>query len=169
MTSLTRWLLRAFVDNWPGGLPADLYLVDRDDSEVLAVDTSTTPTTLTRDRHTEEWDLTLGNVLGVATTDWTREPAGLGGSEVRATPVLSVRIEGAHDREHGHVATAGVFENLAQTAEDVVWNIDNGTLLSAPVADFHVADPGESNPKMSNNSDKYLWQFDVEPEGYQTV
>lgn len=173
--TLTRWLLRAFADNWPGGLPQSgdtggpLYLTDRDDSVILDVDTTTSPTTLTRDRHTEEFDLTTGNVLGVALSSGDRLPAGLGGSEVRGEPVLTVRIEGAHEKEHGHLAHAEEFKSLYRTAMDVVQNIDNGTLQDAPDLDFYVADPGDTNPQMSNYVDYFRYDFEVQGRAYGTV
>jgi hypothetical protein len=173
MTTLTRWLLRAFADEWPGGLPqsgdADgpLVLMDRDESRVLEVDTTTDPTTLTRVRHTQKWKLNEGNKLAVATTDWPQDPAGLGGREYQHEPVLSVRIEAADAREGGHIADGGVFQDLALEAIGVVKDIDNGTLQAAPVADFYVSDPGTVTPQSENYKDEYSWQFEVQARGYE--
>jgi len=173
MTTLTRWLLRAFADEWPGGLPGDgdtggpLQLIDRDDSRVLGVDTGTDPTTLSRDRHSHDFELNVANTLGVATTNWDQQPAGLGGSEYRHEPVLSVRIQGADVRQHGHIANSDEFEDLCLTAVDVVKGIDNGTLQAAPVADFYVIDPGVINPELNQWKDSYLFSFDVEAMGYE--
>jgi hypothetical protein len=169
MTTLTRWLLRAFADEWPGGLPADLYLADRNDSVVLDVDTSTDPTTLTPRTPSVDFDLNVGNVLGVALTDNNDTPAGLGGAEYRREPVLSVRIEAAAEREHGHVADSTEFQTLWETALDVVKQIDNGTLQAAPLADFYVADPGTQNPQMDSRKDYYRYDFEVAPRGYQQL
>lgn len=169
-STLTRWLLRALADNWPGGLPSDLQLIDRDDPSILSIDTSTSPTTLTRDRRSMEFDLAVANTLGVSTTAWDQSPAGLGGDEYRAEPVLTVRIEAAHVDSPGHVDHAEDFiDNYALPATKVVQQIDNGTLQDAPVADFHVADPTEPTPQMVDYKDYYRWDFDVEPRGYRTV
>ena len=181
MTTLTRWLLRAFADEWPGEngasgrlLDADaeggaLRLADRNDAMVLDVDTATDPTTLTERAPSEDYDLTRSNILGVALTDNSDTPAGLGGREYRREPILSVRIEGASVREGGHVRDNAEFQTLWETALDVVKQIDNGTLKAAPLADFHVADPGTQNPQMSAHRDGYTYQFDVEPRGYQQL
>jgi hypothetical protein len=169
MATLTRWLLRAFADEWTGGLPSDLRLADRDDSYVLNVDTGTDPTTLSRAEHTTDWDLSRGNILGVALTDEGRDPAGLGGTEYRAEPTLTVRIEAAHEDQHGAVADADAFMSLVREAIAVVQRIDNGTLQGAPTADFHVADPGDQSPRMSDAKDYYRYDFDVAARGYETV
>jgi hypothetical protein len=181
MTTLTRWLLRAFADEWPGAngssgrlLDGDadggpLRLADRNDSMVLDVDTATDPTTFTERAPSEDYDLTRSNILGVAFTGNSDTPAGLGGSEYRREPVLSVRIEAGSAREGGHVRDNAEFQALWETALDVVKQIDNGTLQAAPLASFHVADPGAQNPQMSNYKDAYEYQFDVEPEGYQQL
>ena len=176
MTTLAQWLLRAFADHWPtGSLPGDgdpggpVYLANRDDSVIVDPDTSTDPTTLTPRVPSQEFDLSTGNVIGVATTDYAQTPAGLGGQEYSVEPVLSVRIEGAHERQAGYIADSQEFTDLVLDAVEVVQNIDNGTLQAAPVANFHVAEPGAQNPQMADYKDAYTWQFDVEPEGYRTV
>lgn len=181
MTTLTRWLLRAIADGWPGASPTGgplldetetggrLYLADRDDSMVLEVDTSTDPTTFTERAPSVDFDLNVANVLGVALTGGTDTPAGLGGTEYRREPVLSVRIEGATVREHGHVTDAEEFQTLYETAKDVIKGVDNGTLRNAPVANFHVVEPQNPNPQMSNTKDGYLYQFEAQATGYQQL
>lgn len=187
MTTLTRWLLRALADNWPvtgaGTYAGDhgqllqasdpggpLFLEDRDDSVVIQVDTTTDPTTLTRDRPRKDFDESAGNTLGVALTGASETPAGLGGREYRNEPTLSVRVQGTSEYYSGHITDADEFEDdLVRTALDVVEQIDNGTLQKAPVSDFYVADPGTQNPDMSGSVSHYSWQFDVEPRGYQQL
>jgi hypothetical protein len=173
-STLTRWLLRAFADEWPGGLPGSndsggpLTLIDRDESRVLSVDTGTSPTTLTRDRHSQHFEHNTANSLGVAQTSREDTPAGLGGSEYRVEPVLSVRIQGADAREHGHIADGAEFKDLYETALDVVKGITNGTLQDAPVANFYVSEPGTQDPQLSDWKDFYTYQFEVRPRGYQS-
>jgi hypothetical protein len=186
MTTLTRWLLRALADKWPvgtagtyadGALLSDsdpggpLWLEDRDDSMILEVDTSTDPTTLARTRPARSHDLSAGGVIGVALTADDDQPAGLGGDEYRLTPVLSVRIEAATEWEaENGLASAAVFmEDVVREAKQAVKGIDNGTLQSAPVADFHVVDPGTTNPQLDETHSRWQYQFDVEPRGYQQL
>lgn len=170
MATLTRWLLRLFADKWSGGLASDtIRLEDRDDSAILDYDTSTDPTTLSVDAYQPDAPLEVSNYLGVALTEDVQEPAGLGGSEYRAEPVLSVRLEGAHSREHGHVDDADAFASWAREAQDIVRRVDNGDLQAAPVADFHLAEPQNSVPNMSDQAQYYSWSFEVAPRGYRTV
>lgn len=188
MTTLTRWLLRALADSWPVGAAGTyagdhgqlldsgdpggpLYLEDRDDSMVLEVDTTTDPTTLTRTRPARDFDLSAGGVIGVALSGDDDEPAGLGGDEYRLTPTLSVRIEAATEWEaENGLASAEVFmEDVVREAKQAVKGIDNGTLQSAPVADFHVADPGATNPQLDNTHSAWVYQFDVEARAYQQL
>jgi len=176
MATLTRWLLRAFADEWPGGLPGDgdaggpLYLEDRDNKSILEVDTSTDPTTLTRRTPSKDFDLNVANVLGVALTSDDQTAAGLGGQEYRAEPVLSVRIEAAPAIEHGHVEDAEAFyTNLVEAAREVVQRIDNGTLKAAPFSDVYLAEPGTTNPAMNDWKDRFTYQFDVEVSGYKQL
>lgn len=176
MTTLARWLLRAFADHWPGGLPGDgdtagpLFLVDRQDSTVLDVDTTASPTTLTPQTPLNDFDLNVGNALGVALTDTTETPAGLGGDEYLSEPVLSVRLDAASERQHGHVADAEEFRELYTTAVEVVQTeITNGTLQSAPVDGFYIAEPGNQRPQLDGDKDFFRYQFDVEPRGYRQV
>lgn len=179
MTTLVRWFIRALVDNWPGGVPGDtdpggpVYFIDRDDAALLEVDTSASPTTLSVRRYLDDgsFELTVGNSIGVSYQEATQTPAGLGGREYRADPVLSVRVEGAHERVGGDIASADEFStDLAQQAQDTVRkHIDNGTLQAAPVADFHVAEPNDERPRMDESTTYYRWDFDVEPRGYRTV
>lgn len=175
MTSLTNWLLRVFADEWPGGLPEDgdrwgpLLLENRDNSQVVDHDTSTDPTTLDGRYPSRDHDLYLGGVIGVALTDYPQDPAGLGGREYNVEPVLSVRIEAAPPRKDGTVDDAEDFEAMVLQAIEVIQNVDNGTLIAAPVANFHVAEPETQNPQMADWRDKYTWQFDVRASGYRTV
>lgn len=175
--TLTRWLLRTFADEWPGGLPQQgdpagpLHLEDRDDARILDVNTANSPTTLTRtNRPSREFDLKRGPVLGVATVDDSSTPAGLGGSEYRREPILSVRIEAASTFEvqNRGVADAATFANeLKDPAVSVVKGIDNGTLLSAPAGDAFNAEPAEQSPALSDNPEAFSWQFEVAVSAYQ--
>lgn len=168
--TLTRWLLRLFADKWTNGLDSDsILLFDRDDKAKLDVDTSTSPTTLTRSRPQGEIDLSTGNAIGVALTNDDDEPAGLGGNEYRSTPTLSVRVSGASTYDNGHITDADEFQGIVDEAKDIVRNVDNGDLLEAPVSDWHVAEPGTTNPQMSDYRSAFIYQFDVEPIGYRQV
>lgn len=175
MTTMTRWLLRAFADEWPGGLPESgetggpLFLEDRNDATVLDVDTTADPTTLTPEVPSNDFDLNVGNVLGVALTGWSDTPAGVGGSEYRTEPVLSVRIEGAATRQHGHISDNAEFYDLWATAVEVVQGLENGTLLSAPVSGTFNAEPGEQSPQSDQRKDHYEFQFEVQPRAYRQV
>jgi len=173
-----RWLLRTFADEWPGGLPGDtdpggpLVLEDRNDSVIVDVDTSTDPTTLTDQFATEDFDLSRGNALGVALTDYTEEPTGLGNTEYQIEPILSVRIEAAPERVHGHVADDTEFQTqLVDPALEVVKKIDNGTLLSTPNADAdaYVAEPQNHNPQQADWKDYYEYMFEVSINSYEQL
>lgn len=170
MTTLTRWLLRAFADEWPGGLPDDLALYDRDDSAVLDVDTSTDPTTLTARRRTQEVELTVANALDVGYVGDSRTPAGLGGTEYRNEPVLSVRVEGVHREDGGHVDDNEDFQqNYVNVAREIIQRIDNGTLLGAPGGAYHAAEPTDENPQSSDYKDHFLHAIEVGVSGYEQV
>jgi hypothetical protein len=177
MTTPTRWLLRAFADNWPSGLPTasdsegPLKLIDRDEARVLDVDTSTNPTTLTRGEHTQNFELQRANTLGVALTSGDQTPAGLGGKEYRAEPVLSVRIQGADEREHGHVPDGDAFyTDLALQAEDVVRTLSNGDLQNnVPYDGFYRAEPDGTTPNTADWKDTYTYQFEISARGFREL
>jgi hypothetical protein len=175
MSTLTRWLLRAFADEWPGGLPQSgdtggpLYLVDREDSVVVDPDTSTDPTTLTEQVPSNDFDLNVGNVLGVALVANSDTPAGLGGREYLSEPSLSVRIEAVKEREHGHVADADEFRALWKTAVETVGKIDNGTLKAAPLSNVHVTEPQDQSPDLDSAKNYYRYDFEAEVRGYRQI
>jgi len=177
MATLTRWLLRQFADNWPGGLPTDadpggpLFLADRDDSAVLDVDTTTDPTTLTRDRPSGDFESAAGQLLSVALTDDPQLPAGLGGREYRAEPVLSVRIEGpsVYESDNGIEHSEEFMTELVRVSQDIIRELDNGDLQAAPVANFYIAEPANQRPQMDGYAEWYSYQYEVQPRGYRTV
>lgn len=177
MTSLTEWLLQAFADHWPGGFPDDasdpggpLYLENREDSTVFEVDPTTDPSGLTEVRKSNDWDLDVGNVLGVALTDFTETPAGLGGTEYRSEPILSVRIEAAPAIQHGHVDDGDDFwTNIVEPARETMQIIDNGTLVAAPIDGIYIAEPDNDNPNLDARKDFYQWTLEVQPQGYRSV
>jgi len=176
MTTLTRWLLQLFDRKWPGGIGSDnLTLIDRDNAQVVSWSGygedygEEYGGTFTNGRRSMDFDLTTSNVIGVAYADADKTPSGLGGNEYRVENTLSVRIEGASVYRSGFIEDAADFLDLVQTASDIVREADNGDVVVAPGADYHVVEPDNAEPFLSDHKDYFEWRFDVEPRGYRQL
>ncbi|SIS00363.1 hypothetical protein SAMN05421858_5120, partial [Haladaptatus litoreus] len=153
---LTKWVIEAFERNWstdiyPGDYDASLpQLINQDDASVSEFN----------DRRVS-YDLTDNNAITIGSANVARDPIGTE-FDYRLEAIVSVRIEGAHVDEWGHIKSADEFRYLveaAQTAlnQERVWPYRN------PSGNFHFHSLYLENDENNSVSHKdyYRYDFDV--------
>lgn len=156
MTELVQWLLDVIQTEWNTAnydpMPIRFH---RDDSKRL--DTAA---------RTQDVDLTEGNIVGVSSAPTTEFQGLAGQHSVKARPGLSVRVEGVHTDQRGHVAGADDWAALVGEVKRTIWTRRRHPLPSDGYFRLHIRD--EDN-RSAGNREYYRTDLTVEFQGYTSL
>lgn len=163
--SLVEWALATIKAQWPDAdYPDDLHRINRDESRVLETD-----------ERTRSGELTAANYVGVASASGSSTAIGTE-YNLRREDVLSVRIEGLHTDEWGHVVSEAAFGELVGNIKRALLTERSYPTLGSediagaagPVA-YHSLFIENETSQHSEHRDYFRTDFDVRTVGYETL
>lgn len=166
--NLVEWTIGTIAEHWRSDVVDDPYLVNRDDSTIYEITDSGTAVVgestvgASEDQRSATGDLTRGNFVGVAYTDASRSISGWE-YDHDLDDVISVRVEGLHEDEWGHLADDDAFRQLREEVERCLELERQWPIPPADSRDDYYRTLVFRNQTLMNPSwaDKYRYDFDV--------
>lgn len=157
------YVLDTIKERWPGEeFPEDLARINRDEPEILE----------TGDR-TRSLELSNWNAVGASLSERTTDPRGAE-YDHNVETVVSVRVEGLHTAEWGHVESTAAFEALVRKIQRALL-LDRSYPDVTPEADEvgfvtyqDLRIEGEQDLS-ADNKDYYRRDFDVRLTGVEEL
>lgn len=154
------WVLSQ-VGSVVGSITAPLQRVDRDESRILEGDI-----------RTREGELQESNFVGAALANRPSEPVGFE-YDRRAEAIVSVRIEGLHVDQWGHVDPSGsngiAFHELVRRCRDAIYAGREFPAANPQDVTYHTLFVENESSQSSQHRDYYRTDFDVRFRGYESL
>lgn len=154
-TNLVTWVLETIKEDWPGEYPSTLRRIDRD--EYINLDTG---------ERTRSGELQSANFLAANMAENLEDPIGID-YNLSIESTVSVRLEGLHEDNRGHVANTAQFNRLVRSAKRAL-HLNRTDVPDGPDGRYyHMLEIDNETDMSVDHRDYFRSDWDVRFHGYE--